>query len=57
MKTVATTSPSLLSPHSDFTLLRNDGDGDLSEELIGDNSLLGGVVFPADIDDASHRGD
>ena len=47
-------SPSL-SPHSNFTLIRNDGDGDLVEREVGSNDILDGVIFPADISDL--RGD
>ena len=47
-------SPSL-SPHSNFTLIRNDDNGDLLEREVSSNDILDGVIFPADISDL--RGD
>ena len=40
---------SLLSPHSNFTLIRNNRDGDLVVKEVGSNDVLDGVIFPADI--------
>lgn len=39
----------LLSPHSNFTLIRNNREGNLVAKEVGSNDVLDGVIFPADI--------